>query len=167
MKVLMVCLGNICRSPLAEGIFRKQAQLRGLGWEVDSAGTGSWHVGEAPDPRSIQIARQQGLDISDQRARQIRLTDLSAFDYIFAMDRSNYRQILELANDHEQRSRVHLFLDYAGRDQESDVPDPYWNDNGFQEVYHMLDQASHQVIDRILDQSVSMTTDQGIADSVQ
>ena len=145
----MVCLGNICRSPLAEGIFRKQVRLRGLDWEVDSAGTGNWHAGETPDPRSMQIARQQGLDISDQRARQLRRSDLSTFDYIFAMDRSNLRHILELATNKEQRSRVHLFLHYSGSAIDADVPDPYWNDNGFQEVYHMLDQASHQVIDRI------------------
>ncbi len=158
----MVCLGNICRSPLAEGIFRKQAQLRGLDWEVDSAGTGAYHVGESPDPRSMQVARQQGLDISDQRARQIRRSDLSTFDYIFAMDRSNHRNILELATNEDQRSRVQLFLDNSGLDQEVDVPDPYWNDNGFQEVYHMLDQASHQVIDRILETIEKLKKDKEI-----
>ncbi len=167
MKILMVCLGNICRSPLAEGIFRQQVKLRGLDWEVDSAGTGSWHTGETPDPRSLQVARRQGLDISDQRARQIRPADLVHFDYIFAMDRSNQRHILELARDEDQRSRVHLFLDFAGSETGLDVPDPYWNDNGFTEVYHMLDQASHHIIDRILDQSVSLAADQDLSDATQ
>ena len=153
MKILMVCLGNICRSPLAEGIFRKQLQTRGLDWEVDSAGTGDWHSGESPDPRSIQVARYQGLDITDQRARQIRSHDLSNFDYIFAMDRANHRQILELANHPDQRERVHLFLEFAHSELAIDVPDPYWNDNGFNEVYQMLDQASQHVIDRILEQT--------------
>ena len=156
MKILMVCLGNICRSPLAEGIFRKQLELRGLDWEVDSAGTGNWHIGECPDPRSIQVARSQGLDITDQRARQIRIQDLSHFDYIFAMDRSNHRQILELAHRTELMEKVHLFLEFAEHGDTRDVPDPYWNDNGFQEVYLMLDQASRQVIDRILNAQVEV-----------
>lgn len=150
MKILMVCLGNICRSPLAEGIFRKQIQIRGLDWEVDSAGTGNWHTGESPDPRSIQAAHNQGLDITGQRARQIRDHDLSTFDYIFAMDRANHRQILELAKHPDQRDRVHLFLEFAQSGDVLEVPDPYWNDNGFTDVFHMLDRASQQVIDRIL-----------------
>ena len=152
MRILMVCLGNICRSPLAEGIFRKQLQLRGLDWEVDSAGTGNWHLGEQPDPRSIQVARLQGLDISNQRARQINRRDLSSFDYIFAMDRSNQRQILELVRQPEHRERVYLFLEFARSQEGPDVPDPYWNDHGFTDVYHLLDQASQHVIERILEQ---------------
>ncbi len=152
MKILMVCLGNICRSPLAEGIFRKQIETRGLDWKVDSAGTGDWHSGESPDPRSIQVARHQGLDISNQRARQIRSHDLSTFDFIFAMDKANYRNILELVKQPDQCDRVHLFLEFARSEDALEVPDPYWNDNGFHEVYHMLDQACQHVIDRILNQ---------------
>ncbi|MCB0619215.1 MAG: low molecular weight phosphotyrosine protein phosphatase, partial [Saprospiraceae bacterium] len=88
MKILMVCLGNICRSPLAEGILKEKIKENGLPWEVDSAGTGSWHVGEPPDPRSVAVARAHGIDILDQRARQFRPADFRQFDLIFAMDAS-------------------------------------------------------------------------------
>lgn len=153
MKILMVCLGNICRSPLAEGILQSKADSQSLSWEVESAGTGAYHVGEKPDPRSQAVARKYGLDISSQRARQFKASDLEGFDFIFAMDASNYRNILNLAKTEEQRSRVKLILEYTGS-AESNVPDPYWDDNGFEHVYQLLDIACDRIVDIVGEQVV-------------
>ncbi|MEN0002666.1 MAG: low molecular weight protein-tyrosine-phosphatase [Bacteroidota bacterium] len=146
MKVLMVCLGNICRSPLAEGILKHQLQEKGLTWEVDSAGTGAWHVGERPDPRSIAIAKQHGIDITQQRARQFKASDLQEYDLIFAMDQSNYQNILRLATTPEQEQKVQMIMERVPPFERQDVPDPYWDDNGFQNVFDMLDEACEQII---------------------
>lgn len=146
MKILMVCLGNICRSPLAEGIMKHKAAERGLDWQVDSAGTGAWHLGERPDSRSIQTARKYGLDITGQRARQINASDLEQFDLILAMDKSNYEDIQRLANSRLQSSKVQLILDYVEPGRQRSVPDPYWDDDGFDQVYQMLDEACERVI---------------------
>lgn len=102
----MVCLGNICRSPLAQGILERKVAAQGLDWEIDSAGTGSWHIGEQPDPRSVYTAGQHGLDISAQRARQFGRQDLKDFDLILAMDQSNYRDILRLAQSPAEAKKV-------------------------------------------------------------
>jgi protein-tyrosine phosphatase len=142
----MVCLGNICRSPLAEGIMKHKAAERGLDWQVDSAGTGAWHLGERPDSRSIQTARKYGLDITGQRARQINASDLEQFDLILAMDKSNYEDIQRLANSRLQSSKVQLILDYVEPGRQRSVPDPYWDDDGFDQVYQMLDEACERVI---------------------
>lgn len=159
MNILMVCLGNICRSPLAEGIFRRHVEARGLDWTIDSAGTGSWHVGERPDTRSIHEAFSHGIDISDQRARQLKTKDLTSFDFIFAMDRSNLHHILDLASREGTSARAFLFLDYAGRADLKEVPDPYWDNNGFSAVFQMIDKASPAIIDRILEsQHISNTS---------
>lgn len=146
MKILMVCLGNICRSPLAEGILKHKAQQEGLGWQVDSAGTGSWHIGELPDPRSVAIARKYGIDITDQRARQFRATDLDQYDLVLAMDSSNYRDILSKANTDTQRKKVELILNFSQPGFNGNVPDPYWDDNGFEQVFQMLDEACEQLL---------------------
>ncbi len=148
MKILMVCLGNICRSPLAEGIMKRKAEERGLSWEVDSAGTGSWHIGEPPDPRSIHIARQYGLDISGQRARQIVPADLNRYDLILAMDQSNYSDILRLAGEKKTENKVKMILNYVHPGSDSGVPDPYWDDDGFEKVYRLLENACEKVIDK-------------------
>lgn len=148
MKILMVCLGNICRSPLAEGIMKHKLREHGLDWTVDSAGTGFWHVGEPPDPRSVSTARQHGLDISRQRARQIQLADLDDYDLILAMDSSNYQDILRLANGSRQETKVEMILNYVDPGSNRNVPDPYWNDDGFDRVFHMLDEACERVIER-------------------
>ena len=95
-RILMVCLGNICRSPLAEGIMQREIERRNLPWEVDSAGTSNFHTGERPDARSVDIARKNGIDITHQRSRQLRLSDLKAFDHILVMDSSNYQSTLTL-----------------------------------------------------------------------
>ena len=153
MKILMVCLGNICRSPLAEGILKNKVELEQLDWWVDSAGTGAYHVGEQPDPRSRAVAQKHGLNINTQRARQFTATDLEEFDFIFAMDQSNYRNILSLATTPRQREKVHLILEFTGA-TEHNVPDPYWDDNGFEQVFQMLDKACSRLL-KIVAEKVS------------
>lgn len=146
----MVCLGNICRSPLAEGIMQEKIREQGLDWTVDSAGTGSWHIGEKPDTRSIAVARKHHIDISRQRARQFKASDLQEYDLILAMDRSNFRNIQSLGGKDRESEKVHLIMEFAQPGNGTDVPDPYWNDDGFEQVYQMLDRACEQVIDRLL-----------------
>ncbi len=145
MKVLMVCLGNICRSPLAEGILKKQVQEKGLDWEVDSAGTSGWHVGELPDSRSIAIAKQYGIDITDQRSRKFQKADLDTFDLVLAMDTSNYNDILRLASA-DQAAKVKMILNFAYPNENRSVPDPYYND-GFEGVYTLLDLSCGKIIE--------------------
>jgi protein-tyrosine phosphatase len=141
MKILMVCLGNICRSPLAEGILRHKIQQHQLDWIVDSAGTGSWHVGEKPDVRSIKIAMEKGIDITTQRARQFTKADFLQFDYIFVMDSSNYRNVVRLADSEASKQKVELIMNFVRPKMNINVPDPYWDDNGFEGVFDMLDKA--------------------------
>lgn len=146
MKILMVCLGNICRSPLAEGILRHKVNEQGLSWEVDSAGTSSWHVGEKPDPRSQHVAAQHGLDISGQSGRQFSTYDYELFDQIYVMDASNYNDVVKLANSEEERSKVKMILNELNPGTNQSVPDPYWDDDGFEKVYQMLDAACDQIL---------------------
>lgn len=149
MKILMVCLGNICRSPLAEGILRRKIEELNLDWEVDSAGTGSWHIGERPDRRSIQVASRHGIDISTQRARQINPRDLDRFDLILAMDRSNFQDVIRMARTDAQRSKVAMILNYVQPGANEGVPDPYWDDDGFDHVFHLLTEACDQVVSQL------------------
>ena len=146
---MMVCLGNICRSPLAEGILATKIKDRGLDWTVESAGTGSWHIGEQPDPRSIETADQHGIDIRYQRARQITADDLREYDLILAMDSSNFQDILRLAPENT-KEKVALIMNYARPGQNQSVPDPYWDDDGFEQVYQMLDKATDAIIEKHL-----------------
>jgi protein-tyrosine phosphatase len=148
MKVLMVCLGNICRSPLAEGILKEKLQQRGLSWQVDSAGTGGWHIGALPDQRSIQVARKYGIDITDQRARKIRGIDFEEFDLIFAMDESNYKDLMRHAVGEEERQKIKMILDETVHLQGKSVPDPYWDNNGFEQVFSMLSEACDRIVER-------------------
>jgi protein-tyrosine phosphatase len=141
-RVLMVCLGNICRSPMAEGILRQRAAEAGLNIEVDSAGTADYHVGEAPDRRAQQALAEHGMDISGLRGRQLKATDLDTFDHILVMDRSNLRNTLALARTEAQRQKVRLLLPDA-----SEVPDPYYGEmDGFRALYLMLDDAVGQLL---------------------
>lgn len=149
MKILMVCLGNICRSPLAEGIMKSKIQQKGLDWEVDSAGTGHWHIGQLPDKRSIAIAKKYNIDITDQRGKQLRSKDLDTFDRIFAMDTANYRDILRLATTDTQREKVDLIMNLLNTDSNQDVPDPYYDDNGFEEVFRMLEAACDAFVEKM------------------
>ena len=149
MKILMVCLGNICRSPLAEGILQNIIDTKGLDWEVDSAGTGNWHIGNPPDIRSIKTAKKHGIEIDHQRARLFSKDDFDKFDLILAMDRSNYEDILKMASSQEEREKVQLILNFS-RLLEEDVPDPYWDDDGFEKVYLMLKDASELLTEHFL-----------------
>lgn len=148
MRILMVCLGNICRSPLAEGILQEKIRRHGLDWSVDSAGTGHWHVGDRPDLRSIAVARSHGIDISGQRGRQFRPEDFGRFDHILVMDTQNRRDVLRLAQNESQQEKVSLILDYTQPGQDESVPDPYYDDDGFEAVFQMLDAACEAFIRR-------------------
>lgn len=128
----MVCLGNICRSPLAHGILAHMARTENLDWQIDSAGTGNWHIGQSPDRRSISVAKSYGVDISMQRARQFSRNDFSTYDYILVMDRNNLADVLALAKNEEERTKVKLFLG------EDIVPDPYYDNDLFDPVYQMI-----------------------------
>ena len=143
----MVCLGNICRSPLAEGILRSKTDASVT---IDSAGTGAWHAGQQPDKRSVEIARKKGIDISTQRARQFTVQDYSDFDLIYVMDRSNYANVLELAPDEKARKKVKLILEEIQNSPISEVPDPYYGENdGFSHVFELLDNACTVIAERI------------------
>ena len=147
MKVLMVCLGNICRSPLAQGILEYKLMQRGIDhWYVDSAGTSSWHVGELPDQRSIGIAKEYGIDITKQRGRQINLQDLEEFDLILAMDQSNFNDISRLSSDKLSENKIKLILNYVYPGKNLPVPDPYY-DGSFQRVFDLLDEAADKIIE--------------------
>jgi len=136
----MVCLGNICRSPLAEGIL--QSKLDKAKFLVDSAGTSDWHTGKQPDKRSIAIAKNFGIDISTQRARQFRIKDFEDFHYIYVMDNSNYRDIIALAPNDMAKDKVEIIMNKIFEGENVDVPDPYYGmENGFENVYNMLDEA--------------------------
>ncbi|HMV14999.1 MAG: low molecular weight phosphotyrosine protein phosphatase [Chitinophagales bacterium] len=148
MKVLMVCLGNICRSPLAEGILRHKCAQQKLDWYIDSAGTGKWHIGFGPDYRSVQIANKHGIDISGQRARSVHSADYEEFDLIFAMDTANYKDLLGWALDKKEESKIKLILNEVYPGENRSVPDPYFDDNGFQNVYDMLDKACDKIIEK-------------------
>jgi protein-tyrosine phosphatase len=145
MKILMICLGNICRSPLAEGILKDKIAKKDLNWHVDSAGTGGWHVGELPDQRSITVARKHGIDIRNQRARQFKPSDLDTFDLLLVMDKNNYRDVLKQAISDEQRGKIQLILNFSKPYSDLEVPDPYY-DNSFDLVYDLLDEACEAII---------------------
>ena len=142
----MVCLGNICRSPLAEGILRRKSEEKGLNWTIDSAGTGYWHVGNAPDSRSVAVAKKYGTDIAAQKARQFVASDFLDFDLILVMDKSNLRNVLSIGGKDAQPTKVKLILAMVPWNSISEVPDPYYDDNGFEAVYQMLDRACDYVI---------------------
>jgi protein-tyrosine phosphatase len=148
-KILMVCLGNICRSPLAEGIL--QSKLPKDLFQVDSAGTGSWHIGSQPDLRSIAIAKQKGIYISHQKGRQFSKSDFQYFDYIYAMDSQNYKNIIALATNDEEKSKVKMILNELFPGENVDVPDPYFGlENGFEKVYHMLDEVCTIIAEKLI-----------------
>jgi protein-tyrosine phosphatase len=140
MKILMVCLGNICRSPLAEGIMQHLADEQGLGWQIDSAGTGGWHVGEGPDRRSVRTAHNHGIDISKQVCRQFRKHDFSEFDLILVMDKYNLSDVLNMASDEGAAAKVKLLLGDA------EVPDPYYDDSQFELVFKLIEQGCKDFI---------------------
>jgi protein-tyrosine phosphatase len=146
----MVCLGNICRSPLAEGILKKKAKNINLDIFIDSAGTGSWHSGSSPDPRSIEIARKNKIDITKQRARQFKSTDFNDFDKILVMDISNQTDLLRLASSKKDTDKIELILNYSNPNSRASVPDPYYEgENGFEKVFELLNIACDKLLEQI------------------
>lgn len=148
MKIITVCLGNICRSPMAEGILRHLARERGIAIRTDSAGTSDYHVGEAPDHRAQAAMKRKGIDISDLRARQFVAHDLEEFDIILAMDASNLQNMQKLAPNAALAAKARLIMDHAPEHPLREVPDPYFGgDEGFDAVYHMLVDACNALLD--------------------
>ena len=147
MKILMVCLGNICRSPLAEGIMQHLADEHGLGWQIDSASTGGWHVGEGPDRRSVRTARNHHIDISKQICRQFRRSDFDDFDLILVMDKYNLSDVLAMAPNEEAAAKVKLLLGSR------EVPDPYYDDSLFEPVFEMIESGCRDIIKDVLNRT--------------
>ena len=155
ISVLFVCLGNICRSPLAEGVFRDLLKERDLEdrFSVDSAGTGSWHVGEAPDARMRTLATDKGLSIDDLRARQFAAGDLDEFDHVLAMDKNNLHDILFLDRDESRGHKVRLFREFDPEPGDFQVPDPYYGgDEGFENVYRIVRRTAESLLDRLVEE---------------
>lgn len=154
--VLFVCLGNICRSPLAEGVFRHLVRARGLDdrFEIDSAGTGAWHVGDPPDPRSREVAERHGVSLDGQRARQVRPSDFERFDLIVAMDDDNLRALERLRPGPgvESRATVRKLREVDPEPGDGDVPDPYYGGpGGFDDVYAMVRRSAEALLDELAD----------------
>lgn len=148
VKILMVCLGNICRSPLAEGILA--SKLPKDKFIVDSAGTGNYHIGKQPDKRSVDIAMRKGIDISYQKARQFQVEDFYNYDHIYVMDSSNFRNVIEVAPDEQSEKKVRLILDELFPNEKVDVPDPYFGlENGFVTVYDLLDEVCEIIAEKL------------------
>ncbi len=147
-RFLMVCLGNICRSPLAEGILKSKVDTSLV--FVDSAGTGNYHIGGLPDKRSIDMAKKYAIDITDQRCRQFSIEDFDNFDVIYVMDNSNRRDILDLARNQQDKDKVKMILNELFPNENVDVPDPYTGELlGFEQVYQMLNKACGVVVQNI------------------
>lgn len=147
MRILMVCLGNICRSPMAEGILKHKALECGLKITVDSAGTGGWHAGEHPDSRAIQTAKKFGVDISNQIARKFSQRDFDDFDLIFVMDQSNLSDVRKMARNEKDARKIKLLLELDEPGSGREVPDPWYGDqDGFTEVFSMMDKACAALI---------------------
>ena len=141
----MVCLGNICRSPLAEGILKSKTTKHQI--FVDSAGTAAYHIGNQPDERSIMVAKKHGIDISKQRARKFTTTDFDNFDLIYAMDENNFHDILKLSRNNSDKQKVKMILNEIHPNTNNSVPDPYYGGNeGFENVFQMLDEACEIII---------------------
>jgi len=147
VKVLFVCMGNICRSPTAHGVFQSLVDEQGLGEsiQVDSAGTHSYHIGSPPDLRSQAVARSRGIDLTGLRARRFVTTDFIEFDYLLGMDHTNLADMLALKPD-ATSARVKLMLEYSDRYQQQEVPDPYFGDDGFDQVFDMIDNAARGLL---------------------
>ena len=150
-KILMVCLGNICRSPLAEGILKSKVNSDRV--FVDSAGTGGWHIGALPDARSIEVAINNDIDITDQRGRKFTISDFDDFDIIYVMDRSNYENVISLSRNQSDKQKVKMIRDEILSTQGSDVPDPYFGgEGGFDLVYQMIDEVCDIIAKKLNDE---------------
>jgi len=154
VRVLFVCMGNICRSPTAQGVFEKLVESHGLSSRIliDSAGTHAYHVGEPPDKRATQAARKRGIELGGQRARRVSLADFGEFDYVLAMDRSNFEDLITICPP-AHRAKLHLFLTFAAEEDEDEVPDPYYGGlTGFERVLDLIEQASQGLLAEIRQQ---------------
>jgi protein-tyrosine phosphatase len=152
VSVVFVCMGNICRSPTAEGVFRHVVKERNLQdvVKIDSAGTHAYHIGESPDSRSQATAKSRGVDLSAQRARKVEAIDFERFDYVIAMDRSNYENLKDLATI-EQQEKLYLFMDFTSAWDNAEVPDPYYGGgDGFKNVFDMVQSASEGLLETIV-----------------
>ena len=149
MKILMVCLGNICRSPLAEGILQHKAKEAGLNWQVESAGTESYHIGEPPHHLSQKVAKLNGIDICEQRARRFVKVDFSRYDKIYAMSADVLEEMKRMAKDHFDESRTDLILNELFPDEHRSVPDPWYGEEpGFHDVFALIDEACDAIIEK-------------------
>ncbi len=149
MRILMVCLGNICRSPLAEGILQHQAWKAGLKWSVESAGTGAYHIGEPPHRLSTKVAKQNGIDISKQRARQFVKEDFLNYDLIYVMDSQNYTDVKRISGNVFDETKIDLLLNECYPGENRGVPDPwYGEEDGYHEVFAMINRACETIIQK-------------------
>jgi protein-tyrosine phosphatase len=142
---MMVCLGNICRSPIAHGILQDKIEKLQLPWAVDSCGTSSWHTGERPDSRSIEVALKNDINIADQRAQNFDITMFEEYDHILVMDSNNHKDLMKLAKSEAAKLKVSLLMNYAFPGQNRQVPDPYY-EGGFDVVFEMIEQAINEFI---------------------
>lgn len=155
VRIMFVCLGNICRSPLAAGVFKAQAERAGLSdqFEVHSSGTDNWHVGQQADTRMRQTARQMGCSLESHRARQFRREDLAEYDHIFVMDKSNLNDVLFLDQSDEYANKVRLFREFDPEPDDYQVPDPYYGgEEGFQNVYEIVERTANMLLHRLVDE---------------
>ena len=147
MKILMVCLGNICRSPLAEGILQHKVNEAGLSWKVESAGTNSYHIGEPPHHLSQKVAQLNGINICDQRARRFKPSDLEEYDLLYAMSKDVIDDMKSMAGNNWQQEKVKLLMDELHPGQQKDVPDPWYGpEPGYHEVYKMIEAACDKIL---------------------
>ena len=143
----MVCLGNICRSPLAEGILREKTKHLDL--TIDSAGTAGYHIGKSPDPRAVAVAKKHNINISKLKARQFSRIDFENFDTIYVMDINNFSHLISLSSNAQERNKIRLILNEIDPKNHDSVPDPYYDDNGFKKVYNMLNEACEKIAIKI------------------
>lgn len=148
MKILMVCLGNICRSPMAEGIMRNKIEKHNLPWNVASAGTAAYHTGEPPDMRAQQELKKHNINIAHQRARKFTAHMFDEYDVIYTMDASNYRDVQRLANTENEKNKVHMIMNMVEPGLNKQVPDPYYDDALYKVVYAMLDAACESILEK-------------------
>jgi protein-tyrosine phosphatase len=148
MKILMVCLGNICRSPVAEGVLRHLSVKKNLALDIDSAGTAGYHIGEQPDKRSIKNAKKNGVDISKLKARKFSIADFDEFDRIFVMDENNYKNVISISSEKHHHQKVDFLLNQLFPGKNLPVPDPYYgNENEFENVFQLIYKACDKLTD--------------------
>jgi protein-tyrosine phosphatase len=153
MKILMVCLGNICRSPLAEGILAAKLTKHKIQGIVDSAAVSSYHTGESPDERAIRVAKENNIDISSQRARRISKSDFEKFDLILSMDHSVHEEVMNVAPGGTDTDKARLFLEFSGYSGNPNVPDPYFGEyEGFRDVFQLLDEQCENILQKLMNE---------------